>query len=78
MTFLRLPWYQATYEATCGLTKLSSIVLSEQLVGVSIEPPLFQAAEQAHFSTVHLKDALVKLAGHLAAEPDIRRYSVVR
>ena len=36
------------------------------------------AAEQAHFSTAHLKDALVKLAGHLTAEPDIRRYSIVR
>jgi quinol monooxygenase YgiN len=35
-------------------------------------------AEQAHFSTAHLKDALVKLTGHLAAEPDIRRYSVVK
>jgi len=36
------------------------------------------AAEQAHFSTAHIRDALVKLAGYLAAEPDIRRYSVMR
>jgi quinol monooxygenase YgiN len=45
---------------------------------VSVEEWESAAAEQAHFSTVHLKDALVKLAGHLAAEPDIRRYSVLR
>ena len=36
------------------------------------------AAEQAHFSTAHIRDALVKLAGYLAAEPDIRRYSLMR
>ena len=36
------------------------------------------SAEQAHFSTLHIMDALQRLPGLLAAEPDIRRYSVVR
>lgn len=35
-------------------------------------------AEQAHFSTTHVADALRQLAGLLAAEPDIRRYIVVK
>ena len=43
----------------------------------SVEEWESAAAEQAHFSTAHFKDAVVKLTGHLAAEPDIRRYSVL-
>jgi len=35
-------------------------------------------AERAHFSTPHISDALRKLAGLLAAEPDIRRYTMVK
>ena len=35
-------------------------------------------AEQAHFSTPHIQAALGQLVGLLAAEPDIRRYTVVR
>jgi len=34
-------------------------------------------AEQAHFSTSHILDALRKLPGLLAADPDIRRYSLL-
>ncbi len=34
-------------------------------------------AEEAHFFTPHILDALAKLSGHLADEPDIRRYRVV-
>lgn len=34
-------------------------------------------AEEAHFFTPHILDALNKLSGHLAAEPDIRRYRAV-
>ena len=34
-------------------------------------------AERAHFATPHISDALRKLAGLLAAEPDIRRYTLV-
>jgi quinol monooxygenase YgiN len=45
---------------------------------VSVEEWESAAAEQTHLSTVHLKDALVRLAGHLAAEPNIGRYSVLR
>ena len=35
-------------------------------------------AEQGHFSTPHILAALQQLAGFLAAEPDIRRYTIVR
>ncbi len=34
-------------------------------------------AEEAHFFTPHILNALSKLSGHLAAEPDIRRYQAV-
>ena len=34
-------------------------------------------AERAHFGTPHISDALRKLVGLLAAEPDIQRYSLV-
>jgi len=36
------------------------------------------AAEHAHVSTAHVKEAIVKLAEHFAAAPDIRRYCVVK
>lgn len=36
------------------------------------------AAEQAHFATPHIESALQRLAGLLAAEPQISRYSVVK
>lgn len=35
-------------------------------------------AEQAHFSTPHIRLALQQLSGLLAAEPDIRRYRIVK
>ena len=35
------------------------------------------AALDAHLSSEHIRDALLNLPGLLAAEPDIRRYSVV-
>ena len=35
-------------------------------------------SEQAHFSAPHILAALGQLAGLLAAEPDIRRYTMVR
>lgn len=35
-------------------------------------------AEQAHFSTPHILSALQRLSGLLAAEPDIRRYRIVK
>lgn len=35
-------------------------------------------AEHAHVATPHVSDALRKLAGFLAAEPDIRRYTIVK
>lgn len=35
-------------------------------------------SEEAHFSTPHILTALRQLAGLLAAEPDIRRYTMVR
>jgi len=45
---------------------------------VSVEEWESAADEQAHFATEHLKNAIVGLTGHLAAEADIRRYSAVR
>jgi quinol monooxygenase YgiN len=36
------------------------------------------AAEQSHFATAHIANALRQLPGLLAAEPDIRRYTVVK
>jgi len=36
------------------------------------------AALDAHLSTEHIREALSRLPGLLAAEPDIRRYSVVK
>jgi quinol monooxygenase YgiN len=35
-------------------------------------------AEQAHFSTAHVLDAIRQLTGLLATTPDIRRYTVVK
>jgi quinol monooxygenase YgiN len=37
-----------------------------------------EAAMDAHLATEHIKHALSKLAGLLASEPDIRKYSVVK
>ncbi len=34
-------------------------------------------ALQSHFTTMHFKDALVKLPNLVAAEPDIQRYHLV-
>jgi quinol monooxygenase YgiN len=45
---------------------------------VFIEKWTTAAAEQAHFDTPHVLTALKQLAGLLAAEPDIRRYLVVK
>ena len=36
------------------------------------------AALDAHLSTEHIRDAMSRLPSVLAAEPDIRRYSVVK
>ena len=36
------------------------------------------AAIDAHLTTKHISDALKKLAGLISAEPDIRRYRVVK
>jgi quinol monooxygenase YgiN len=36
------------------------------------------AAEQAHFATPHISDALRQLPGLLATEPDICRYTVLK
>jgi quinol monooxygenase YgiN len=36
------------------------------------------AAEQSHFATPHISDALRQLPELLAAEPDVRRYTVLR
>jgi quinol monooxygenase YgiN len=36
------------------------------------------AAIDAHLTTKHIRDALTKLPGLVSAEPDIRRYSVVK
>ena len=36
------------------------------------------AALDAHLSTEHIREAMSRLPGLLAAEPDIRRYSVVK
>ncbi len=36
------------------------------------------AALDAHLTTEHIREALSRLPGLLAAEPDIRRYSVVK
>ena len=36
------------------------------------------AAEQAHFATPHISNALRQLPGLLTTEPDIRRYTVLK
>ncbi|MBM4127135.1 MAG: antibiotic biosynthesis monooxygenase [Nitrospira sp.] len=60
--------------------------LSYQLLQNQSEPTDFTfieewasvAAEQAHFTTAHVSDAIRRLTGLLAIEPDIRRYIVVQ
>ena len=36
------------------------------------------AALESHFATKHFKDAMTKVPNLVAAEPDVRRYHVVR
>ena len=36
------------------------------------------ATEQSHFATPHISNALRQLPGLLAAEPDVRRYTVLK
>ena len=45
---------------------------------VTVEEWASAEAEQAHFSTPHILSALQQLSGLLAAEPDIRRYRIVK
>lgn len=60
--------------------------LSYQLLQNQSEPTDFTfieewasvEAEQAHFTTAHVSDAIRRLTGLLAIEPDIRRYTVVQ
>ncbi len=67
-------------------TRRESGNLSYQLLQNNSDPTDFTfveewttaPAEQAHFSTPHILDALRKLPGLLAADPDIRRYSVLK
>jgi quinol monooxygenase YgiN len=50
---------------------------SEPVDFTTIEEWASAEAERAHISTAHVSDAIRRLTGLLAAEPDIRRYSVV-
>ena len=43
-----------------------------------IEEWVSAAAEQSHFTTPHISNALRQLPGLLAAEPDVRRYTVLK
>lgn len=60
--------------------------LSYQLMQNQADPTEFTfaeewasaAAEQSHFTTPHISHALRQLPGLLAAEPDIRRYTVLQ
>ncbi len=45
---------------------------------VFVEEWASPATEQAHFSTSHVLDALQRLSGLLAAEPEITRYLLVK
>ena len=51
---------------------------SEQTDFTFIEEWASVEAEQAHFLTAHVSDTIRRLNGLLAAEPDIRRYTVVK
>jgi quinol monooxygenase YgiN len=44
---------------------------------VYVEKWASAAAERTHFSTPHVSDALKRLAGLLAAEPEISRYTAL-
>jgi quinol monooxygenase YgiN len=67
-------------------TRRESGCLSYELLQDSCDPANFvfvekwasAAAEQAHFATPHVLSALQQLSGLLAAEPDIRRYLLVK
>ncbi len=67
-------------------TRREPACLSYQLVQKQADPTDFTfieewasaAAEQSHFSTPHISNALRQLPGLLAAEPDIRRYTVLK
>ncbi len=67
-------------------TRRESGCLSYELLQNSSDPTDFlfvekwatAAAEQAHFETPHIITALQQLSGLLAAEPDIRRYVIVK
>lgn len=60
--------------------------LSHQLLQNQADPTDFTfieewaspAAEQSHFATPHISDVLRRLPRLLAAEPDIRRYTVLK
>jgi quinol monooxygenase YgiN len=43
-----------------------------------IEEWVNAAAEQSHYATPHISDALRQLPELLAAEPDVRRYTVLK
>ena len=67
-------------------TRLEPECLSYQLFQNRAEPTDFTFieewasadAEQAHFLTAHVADTLQRLTGLLEAEPDIRRYTMVK
>ena len=67
-------------------TRRESGCISYSLLEQQSEPAQFSTieewtsveAEQAHFSTPHILSALQQLSGLLAAEPDIRRYRIVK
>lgn len=51
--------------------------LTDKTDFIFIEEWSSDAAIDAHLATKHIKDALKKLSGLIAEEPDVRRYSVV-
>lgn len=67
-------------------TRRESGCLSYELLQNSSDPADFvfvekwasAAAEQAHFATPHISTALQRLAGLLAAEPEICRYTTLQ
>lgn len=67
-------------------TRQESGCLSYELLQSSSDPSDFVfvekwasiAAEQAHFETPHILGALQQLSGLLAADPEIRRYVVLK
>ena len=67
-------------------TRRESGCLSYELLQNSSDPADFvfvekwasASAEQAHFATPHIVDALQRLSGLLAPDPEIRRYVVLK